>query len=174
MMAGRFDEVDLFPELAASMVQDVPHVTATPLTSWLAPAPLYRRALTFLADSTLFLALFLALLPLCGVADSPPSLATVLERWPQLSSVTAFLVLVSYFYFVGSWLVWGRTIGGAIFDVRVISDTGAPASVKGASKRWAGMMLSLLVGGSGFLAALLPGRRSLADRLSRTKAISTE
>lgn len=175
MMAARFDEVDLFPELAASIVREVPLVAATPLTDLPArSAPLYRRVLTILADITLFLALFLALLPLCGIADSPASLDTILRAWPQLASVTAFLLLVSYFYFVGSWIVWGRTIGGAIFDVRLVSDTGAPAGAKGASKRWAGMMVSLLLGGSGFLAALLPGQKSLADRLSMTKSISSD
>ena len=43
-----------------------------------------------------------------------------------------FLVLISFFYFLGSWLVWGRTIGGTIFDVRIETLDGAPPANTGA------------------------------------------
>src|SRR5436305_7010843 len=79
-------------------------------------APRFRRILALLTDLSLFAALTLALLPLL-----PPS-GEVLAT----ASLAGFVIIVSYYYFVGSWLLWGKTIGGAIFDVRVISDAMTP------------------------------------------------
>ena len=41
----------------------------------------------------------------------------------------------------------------------------------GASRRWAGVYLSLLTGCIGFLMAVLPGRLSLPDRMSNTRCV---
>ena len=81
------------------------------------------------------------------------------------------MILTSYYYFAGAWLLWGKTAGGAIFDVRVVRASGAPMSVGAASLRWAGVYVSLLTGGIGFALAALPSRLSFPDRLSGTRCV---
>src|SRR5438045_5563227 len=122
-------------------------------------APRFRRLLALLTDLSLFAALTLALAPLL-----PPS-----RDLFAIASLAGFVIIVSYYYFAGSWLLWGKTIGGAIFDVRVVSDAMTP---RAATMRWLGMIVSLLTAGLGFLFAALPSRRSLADRLSSTRCIA--
>ena len=120
-----------------------------------------RRALALLTDLSLFAALVVAMLPL-----SPP------ERfWYHEAAMGGFALVVSYYYFVGSWLLWGKTIGGVIFDVRVVGEPEGTITWAAASRRWAATLISLLLGGLGFLLAALPSRRSLPDRLSGTRCI---
>jgi len=122
-------------------------------------APRFRRLLALLTDLSLFAALTLALMPLL-----PP----VRDAF-AIVSLGGFVMMISYYYFVGSWLLWGKTIGGAIFDVRVVADAMTP---KSATLRWLGLYLSLFTAGIGFLFAALPSRRSLADRLSSTCCVA--
>jgi uncharacterized RDD family membrane protein YckC len=126
-------------------------------------APRFRRLFALLIDLSLFVALTLALSPLLPATFN----------WKAAAGLGGFVLLISYYYFVGMWLLWGRTIGGTIFDVKVISpDRGAMAFGR-ASQRWAGVLLSLLTGGLGFALAALPSRLSLADRLSGTRCVSS-
>ena len=152
----RFDEV----ELEAVLVPDVPELPAStaPLTD---DAPRWRRLLALFTDLSLFAALALALSPLL-----PSSYA-----WLQTASLAGFVVVLSYYYFVGMWLLWGKTIGGAIFDVRVVADENA-MTLRDASVRWAAVYLSLLTAGLGFALAALPSRRSLPDRMSSTHCVA--
>jgi uncharacterized RDD family membrane protein YckC len=122
-------------------------------------APRFRRLFALLTDISLFAALTLALAPLLPASRDAFAIA----------SLAGFVIMVSYYYFVGSWLLWGKTIGGAIFDVRVVSDA---MTLRAASMRWIGMIASLLTAGIGFLFAALPSRRSLADRLSETRCVA--
>lgn len=147
----RFDEV----ELEAVVVPDEPVVeeAAATVTDH---APLGRRLLALVTDLSLFLALALALSPLL------PSSRNALT----VSALAGFVIVISYYYFVGTWLLWGKTIGGAIFDVRVVA---APMTLARASIRWMAMLLSFATAGVGFLLAALPSRRSLADRMSETR-----
>jgi uncharacterized RDD family membrane protein YckC len=87
-------------------------------------------------------------------------------------ALAGFVVVLSYYYYVGTWMLWGKTIGGATFDVRVVRDT-EPAAIspRDASLRWCGVVLSLLLCGIGFALAALPSRRSLPDRMSGTHCI---
>jgi uncharacterized RDD family membrane protein YckC len=140
----RFDEVEL------ESIEEVP-VPAT-----VARAPVFKRLLALLTDLSLFAALSLALYPLL-----PPAL-----HWPSVAALAAFIIVVSYYYFVGTWLLWGKTIGGAIFDVRVVSDERAAMALRGATMRWAGLYASLLTGGLGFLFRL-------PDRMSRTHCVAS-
>ena len=151
---ARFDEIELMP---ASVEPAAEEPALAP-----ALASRKRRCLALLTDASLFVALALALSPLL-----PPSLS-----WKTVGALAGFIVLVSYYYFAGMWWLWGKTVGGAIFDVKVIGSGPRAMSLRSASIRWAGLCLSLFTGGIGFLAALLPSRRSLADRLSRTCSIS--
>jgi uncharacterized RDD family membrane protein YckC len=121
-------------------------------------APRFARLCALLTDLSLFAALALALSPLL-----PPT-----RDWFSVASLSGFVVIVSYYYFVGTWLLWGKTIGGAIFDVRVVAE---PMTLGRASARWGAMFLSFATAGIGFLLALFPSHRSLADRLSATHCL---
>jgi len=144
----RFDEMEL--DGLAAVIEEAPPSD---------DAPRFRRLLALLTDLSLFAALTLALAPLLSPNRDAFAIA----------SLAGFVILISYYYFVGSWLLWGKTIGGAIFDVRVVSDAMTPRSV---TMRWVGMIASMLTAGVGFLFAALPSRLSLADRLSSTRCIA--
>lgn len=148
----RFDEVEL---------EAVPEIPIAPVAVPTGDAPRWRRLLALFTDLSLFAALGLALSPL--LPDSFP--------WMQTAALAGFVAVLSYYYFVGTWLLWGKTIGGAIFDVRVIAVEGA-MTLRDASMRWAAVYLSLLTGGLGFALAVLPSRRSLPDRMSSTRCVA--
>src|ERR1051326_1894581 len=147
----RFDEMELeaVPSIAEPVAVEVESSEE---------APRFRRLFALLTDLSLFVALALALSPLL-----PP-----VRDWFSIVSLAGFVVIVSYYYFVGTWLLWGKTIGCAIFDVRVAAE---PMTLGRASMRWVAMLLSFATAGIGFLLALLPSRRSLADRLSATHCL---
>jgi uncharacterized RDD family membrane protein YckC len=139
----RFDEVEL--ELDP-VPFDLPESAPPPD----AHAPFFRRLAALLIDLSLFAALALALSPLL-----PPSVS-----WLTAAGLGGFVVLISYYYFVGTWMLWGKTIGGAIFDVRVVG----AMSLRNASLRWLALYISLLTGGLGFLV-------SLPTRMSGTRCV---
>src|SRR5687768_12673917 len=186
-MSVRFDEVELLrePELPSpeSLVASVPIVLDTPPlqpaapprpavreTPQAKPASRFHRALALLTDVSLFIALALSLTPLFPYRSE---WGTVLRNdWPSVFALSAFLLLLTYYYFVTSWLIWGKTVGGAIFDIRVVPEQGEVMTARNLSRRWAGMFLSVLLCGLGFLPALLPRGRSLADRLSGTRTVT--
>src|ERR1043166_9380811 len=146
----RFDEMEL---------ESVPSIPEPTVSIEVADdAPRFKRLCALLTDLSLFVALALALSPLL-----PPA-----RDWFSVASLAGFVMIVSYYYFVGTWLLWGKTIGGAIFDVRVAAE---PMTLGRASMRWVAMLLSFATAGIGFLLALLPSRRSLADRLSATHCL---
>jgi uncharacterized RDD family membrane protein YckC len=154
----RFDEVELemvplggADEVAAQVQVSVPTNDASRT----------KRLLALLTDLSLFAALVLALSPLL------PQPASRLH----FASLAGFVIVLSYYYFVGTWMLWGKTIGGAIFDVRVVPEGSSAMSLSAASKRWATVYLSLALAGVGFALAILPSRRSLPDRLSHTKCV---
>lgn len=152
----RFDEVELEAvPLGGIVEEDVPAVEVAEPTG---NAARWRRMFALLTDLSLFAALVLALSPLL-----PQPLT-----WMPVAALAGFVVVLSYYYFVGAWLLWGKTVGGAIFEVRVAADEGA-MTLRDASMRWAAVYLSLALGGLGFVLALLPSRRSLPDRMSHTR-----
>lgn len=120
----RFDEVEL--EAVPMMLEEEPAAPALPVSrprtsddaSW------WRRALAMFTDLSVFAALALALSPLL-----PQPLT-----WLPAVSLGGFVLVFSYYYFVGAWILWGKTVGGAIFDVRVHEGI---RTVRGASLRWA-------------------------------------
>ena len=126
-------------------------------------APRFRRLLALLIDLSLFVALTLALSPLLPAKF----------KWSAALGLAGFVLLISYYYFVGTWLLWGKTIGGTIFDVKVIASDQGVMAFRRASVRWTGVILSLLTGGLGFVLAAFPSRLSLADRLSGTRCVSS-
>jgi uncharacterized RDD family membrane protein YckC len=122
----RFDEVELqsvpLEEVAATQ-------PATPRRS------LVRHGLAILIDLSLFVALALALSPFL------PQPASGIA----LTALGGFLLMLSFYYFVGAWMLWGKTVGGAIFDVRVEART-----LRQATLRWAS-----IVGAIGIVGALV-------------------
>lgn len=95
----RFDEVELQP-----VTFDVD--PASPTRSFV--ASFFRRLAALLTDLSLFAALGLALSPLL-----PDSMSTI-----SIASLAGFVIIVAIYYFAGTRALWGKTIGGAIFDVR--------------------------------------------------------
>ena len=149
---ARFDEVELEPVV----------LDETPASTGVSHAPRFRRLLALLIDLSLFVALALALSPL--LPNSRNSMA--------LAGIAGFVIIVSYYYFVGTWLLWGKTIGGTIFDVKVIAAGNDAMALKRTTLRWLGVFLSLITGGLGFAMAMLPSRLSLPDRISGTRCVS--
>jgi uncharacterized RDD family membrane protein YckC len=127
----RFDEVEL-DAVPLGVVEE--EATAPPQSG---DAPRWRRLMALLTDLSLFGALVLALFPLL-----PQPLA-----WMSAAALAGFVVVISYYYFAGTWLLWGKTIGGAIFDVRVVAREGTSMTLRDASLRWAGVYLSLATAG---------------------------
>lgn len=172
-MSVRFDEIELFkgPDEPTGTEAQNPDPAETPTV--VEPvgrvlASRSRRILAFLTDASLFVALGLALSPLIDVRTT---LEATLRAEPfAVAGFAAFLLLVSYYYFVGAWVVWGKTVGGSIFDLRIAAADGLPIDVRAASIRWSAMYLSLLTAGLGFLIAIFPGGRSLADFMSKSRA----
>lgn len=168
-MARRFDEVDLLtvPELQLQAVPALqPSVAVAPEAI---AAPRWRRMFALAIDLSLFLALALVLSPLLPArADFAD---TIEKDWPIIAGHLGFLLLLSYYYFTGSWLIWGKTVGGSIFDVRLVADDATALSAKAVSRRWVATLLSLLSGGVLFLPGLLPSARTFADRFSATHSL---
>lgn len=155
----RFDEIELEP---VPVIEERPPLAVVPDELRIDHAPRLRRLLALLTDLSLFVALTLALSPLLPGKGSTMSIA----------ALAAFVMMTSYYYFAGTWLLWGKTVGGAIFDVKIVADRTEAMSVRAASLRWLGVMASLLTAGIGFILALLPSRRSLADRISTTHSVA--
>jgi uncharacterized RDD family membrane protein YckC len=97
----RFDEIELQPGTC-----DDDHAADPPSVP--APASIFKRLAALLTDLSLFAALGLALSPLL-----PASMSAI-----SVASLAGFLVIIAFYYFAGTRALWGKTIGGAIFDVR--------------------------------------------------------
>ena len=150
----RFDEIEF---------ESVPFdITSTTEPASDTDAPRLKRLAALIIDLSLFAALALALSPLLPASRNP---------W-SIGALAGFVVVVSYYYYAGTWMLWGKTIGGTIFDVRVVPAHTRAMSLKSATLRWLGLYLSLATAGIGFLLAALPSRRSLADRISRTRCVA--
>jgi uncharacterized RDD family membrane protein YckC len=128
----RFDEIEL-----ESVPLGIEEVVAVPTpAAATGGAPYWRRFLALLTDLSLFAALVLALTPLLPQPFD----------WTHIAALSGFAILVSYYYFVGTWMLWGKTIGGAIFDVRVTPESERAMSLRDASARWAVRYLTLAMG----------------------------
>lgn len=160
-MGKRFDEIELH-----GVSPDPTSAPYEPPSSGDTPeryAGFGQRFMAFAIDLSLFVAAAVALSPL--IPEGPGALSARL-------AVGGFLVLISLFYMTLGWTIWGKTIGGAIADVKVVSRTAADVDIYQAARRWAGTILSLLTAGLGFVPALFGDRRSLADRISNTRVVS--
>ena len=77
-----------------------------------------------------------------------------------------------FIYFAHSWAASGRTVGMALFGVRVVRDDGTDVSGRRAVVRTLALPLSFLLLGLGFAGILLGGqRRALHDVIAGTAVI---
>ncbi len=106
----RFDEIELQP---GTFDADA----ATPHEPQPVRISLFKRLAALLTDLSLFAALGLALSPLL-----PASMSAI-----SIASLAGFLIIVAFYYFAGTRALWGKTIGGAIFDVRAVRRNRAAA-----------------------------------------------
>src|SRR5258708_31062910 len=104
----RFDEIELEPVPfggpPATAATSLPVADDSPSS----PAPLLRRMFALLVDLSLFGALAVALSPLL-----PSPLPSTSSR-PALAALGGFVVVVSFPYFIGPLMLWGRPIRGPI------------------------------------------------------------
>src|SRR5881296_957256 len=121
----RFDEVEFEP-VAFDVSREITAGTEPAADT---DAPRLKRLAALLIDLSLFAALALALSPL---------LPSSMNRFAA-GALAGFVVVVSYYYYVGTWLLWGKTIGGAIFDVRVVPSRAPAMALKSATLRWLGL-----------------------------------
>jgi uncharacterized RDD family membrane protein YckC len=103
----RFDEIEL-----QAVTVDV-----DPAAPPSVPSSIFKRLAALLIDLSLFAALALALSPIL-----PSSMSAI-----SIASLAGFIIIVAFYYFAGTRALWGKTIGGAIFDVRVASKRHASA-----------------------------------------------
>jgi uncharacterized RDD family membrane protein YckC len=86
-------------------------------------------------------------------------------------------VIIAYFvwvfvYFASFWGLDGRTAGGALFGLQVLTDDGGDVSGRRAIVRTLAFPLSFLILGLGFLGILLGGRRrALHDVIAGTVVV---
>lgn len=97
----RFDEIELQPAVFEPESSAPPSPPAT--------ASFFKRLAALLTDLSLFAALGMAMSPLL-----PASMSVI-----SIASLAGFIIIVAIYYFAGTRALWGKTIGGAIFDVRV-------------------------------------------------------
>lgn len=153
---ARFDEIELHGHAAE------PH-EPPPAASRPTQAPLMRRVIAFVIDFSLFIAAAIAMSPIIPEGED--------ANMARLA-VVGFLAIVSLYYLSLGWMVWGKTIGAAIMDIRVVSQSLGDVDIRRAASRWAGTVLSILTLGLGFIPALFGERKSLADRISGTRVVT--
>ena len=80
-----------------------------------------------------------------------------------------YLLGVAYLFFVGFWVIGGRTLGMQAWRLRLVDAHGQRISTRAATHRFVTAIVSWLPAGGGFLWALID-REGLTwhDRLSRT------
>lgn len=123
----RFDEMELQSVPFDSEPDSPPTPDHAPRT------PVVKHALALVTDLSLFAALALALSPLL------PQPATRVA----LIALIGFVLMLSFYYFAGAWTLWGKTVGGAIFDVRMEKRT-----LRDAAVRWLWMVGTIAVIGT--------------------------
>lgn len=89
-------------------------------------------------------------------------------------AVLAVVVLVvwEFVYFAGQWALGGRTIGMALFGIRVVMANGSQVTVRAAVTRTLALPLSIICLGLGFLGILTHReRRAWHDRIAGTAVV---
>jgi len=126
---------------------------------------LWRRIGAMIYDGMLVLALWLAtLFPMVALSNQAVYGAVV----------QTLLFLELYAFFVFFWLYRGQTLGMLAWKLAVRSDDGGPLTLRQATLRFFGGMLSLACAGLGYLWILVDREnRSWSDLLSGSRIVRT-
>jgi uncharacterized RDD family membrane protein YckC len=129
------------------------------------------RLLAFGADIGAAWGLFSAGVALFSLASELVTGKSVTITHHQIVAVV-LLVLWAFVYFSYPWAVSGKSIGMAIFGLRVVTVEGAPISARQAVLRTLSLPLSILVLGLGFVGIFYQReRRAMHDLMVGTAVV---
>jgi len=129
------------------------------------------RFAAFAVDLVVLTGIFLALLAAINFAASIVTGKDIAFNRGNLWVVIGYLVW-GFIYFAYFWGLNGRTAGGALFGVQILTDDGYDVSPRRAIVRTLAFPLSFLILGLGFLGILLGDqRRALHDVIAGTVVV---
>jgi len=106
--------------------------------------------------------------PLMALED--PTEAEVAAAFAQMSAAYLAVFLVSLAYVLGSWLVWGATLGKKVLGLRIVNAAGTKPTVGQAIVRYLGYIPSSFCY-LGFLWILRSEKRGWHDLLAGTYVV---
>ena len=125
----------------------------------------------FAVDVVVLTAIFLLVLGAINFVASIVTGKTIDFNRNDTWVVVGYLVW-GFIYFAHFWGLNGRTAGGAVFGLQVLTEDGHDVSGRRAIARTLAFPLSFLILGLGFLGILLDGqRRALHDIIARTVVV---
>jgi len=134
-------------------------------------AGLATRLAAFVADVVVLTGIFMLVLAAINIAASILTGKSIDFNRSDAWVVIAYLVW-GFIYFAHFWGLNGRTAGGALFGVQVLTDDGGDVSGRRAVGRTLAFPLSFLILGLGFLGILLGDRRrALHDVIAGTVVV---
>jgi uncharacterized RDD family membrane protein YckC len=134
-------------------------------------AGLASRLAAFVADVVVLTGIFMLVLAAINIAASILTGKSIDFNRNDTWVVIAYLVW-GFIYFAHFWGLNGRTAGGALFGVQVLTDDGGDVSGRRAIGRTLAFPLSFLILGLGFLGILLGDqRRALHDVIAGTVVV---
>lgn len=110
----------------------------------------------------------------CNTTDTASRMRQYIDSMCRISTLAmaTFTVLFGPLYFFVSWSFSGRTIGTAIFGIRIVDMEGYDIGGWSAARRVLGYGVCILTLGFGFLWAAVDSRRmGLHDKIARTVVI---
>ena len=129
------------------------------------------RSAAFVADLVVLTGIFMLILAAINFAASILTGKSIDFNRSDAWVVIAYLVW-GFIYFAHFWGLNGRTAGGALFGVQVLTDDGGDVSGRRAVGRTLAFPLSFLILGLGFLGILLGDRRrALHDVIAGTVVV---
>jgi uncharacterized RDD family membrane protein YckC len=129
------------------------------------------RFASFVVDLVVLTGIFMLVLAAINFAASVLTGRDIAFNRGNTWVVVAYLVW-GFIYFAHFWGLNGRTPGGALFGVQVLTDEGADVSFRRAVGRTLAFPLSFLILGLGFLGILLGDqRRALHDVIAGTVVV---
>ena len=129
------------------------------------------RFVAFAVDVGVSLGVFLLALAAISFAASVLTGKDIAWHRGDIWVIVAYAVW-AFIYFASCWAANGRTVGMAVFGVRVVRDDGTYASGRQAVVRTLALPLSFLLLGLGFVGILLDGRRrALHDVIAGTVVV---
>jgi uncharacterized RDD family membrane protein YckC len=132
------------------------------------PAHALERAQAAAVDALLFAGLVMLVLYFTGRAARAP----VVALWPSWPGLALYFVVLGLFYAAYFTGTTGQTPGKLLTGLRVVGSTGRPPSYARAMARaLLGLVGIVLAGASLLPMAFDPARRTLHDRLFRTRVV---